>query len=56
MGSVREEAPNSQENGGPREWRGLGGWGECRGGEVGTSSWRQGVEEEEVWDVKQSKD
>ena len=37
LGPVREDAPNSQETGGPREWRGLvggGGW---------PSSWRQRV-------------
>ena len=27
LGSVREEAPNSQETGGQREFRGLVGWG-----------------------------
>ena len=48
MGSVREDAPNPQETGGAREFRGLIGW----GWGVGTSSWSQG------WgrgmDVKQS--
>jgi hypothetical protein len=40
LGLIREDAPNSQETGGPREFRGLV---ECCVG-VGTSSWRQGVE------------
>jgi hypothetical protein len=34
MGSVREDAPNPQETGGPREWGGSV--------EVGISSWRLG--------------
>jgi hypothetical protein len=39
MGSVREDAPNPQETGGPREFRGLVWW------EWGlrTFSWRQGM-------------
>jgi hypothetical protein len=49
LGSVKEDAANPQETGGPREFRGLAGWGvggrdilmETGGGE-------------EVWDVKQS--
>jgi hypothetical protein len=45
--TVRKDAPNPQEIGGPRKWGGLVGEG------VGTSSCRQGVEAagEEVWDV-----
>jgi hypothetical protein len=46
LGLVREDAPNLQETGGPREFRGLVGWG------VETSSLRQGGGEE-VWDVEQ---
>ena len=49
MSSVREDIPNPQETGGPREFRGVVGWGLG----VGTSSWRQGSREE-VWDVEQS--
>ena len=44
--SFRDDAPNPQETGGPREFRGQVGW------EVGTSTWRQG-DGEEVWDVEQ---
>jgi hypothetical protein len=47
LGSVREDAPNPEETGGPTEFRGL------VGSEVGTSSWRQGARNE-IWDVKQS--
>jgi hypothetical protein len=36
LGSVREDSPNPQETGGPREFRGL------VGSVVGTSSWRRG--------------
>jgi hypothetical protein len=32
---IRDDAPNSQETGGPREFRGQAGWG------VGASRWRQ---------------
>jgi len=45
LGSIKEDAPNPQETGGPREFRGLV--------VVGTSSWRQWVREE-IWDVEQS--
>jgi hypothetical protein len=44
LGSVREDAPNPQETGGPKEFRGLMQW----GWGVETSSWRQGAGEE-VW-------
>jgi hypothetical protein len=37
LGSVREDAPNPQETGDPRVFKGLMGW------EVDISSWRQGV-------------
>jgi hypothetical protein len=49
LGSVREDAPNCQETGGPMEFRGLVGcgWG------LGTSSWRQ-EGRKDVWDVEQS--
>jgi hypothetical protein len=50
-GSVREDAPNPQKTGGPREFRGLVGWGQG----VGISSWKQG-DREEVWDVEQLED
>ena len=43
--SVREDAPNPQETGGPRKFRGLVVWG------VGTTSQRQGCGEE-VWGVE----
>ena len=48
LGLLREDAPNPQETGGPREFRGLLG---C-GWEVGTSLWRQGGEK--VFDVEES--
>jgi hypothetical protein len=43
----RDDALNSQETGGPREFKGQVGWG------VGISMWRQ-VGGEEVWDVEES--
>jgi len=46
LDSVREDAPNPQETGGPREWGSLVGW-------VGTSSWRP-VGRDEIGDVEQS--
>jgi hypothetical protein len=45
----RDDAPNPQETGGPREFRGQVGW------EVGASTWRQGCGEE-MWDVEQLED
>jgi hypothetical protein len=45
---VRENVPNPQETGSPREFRGLVGWED--GGE--DISWRQGGQKE-VWDVGQ---
>jgi hypothetical protein len=44
--SIRDDAPNPQETGGPRQFRGGCVW---RGG--GASLWRRGGEE--VWDVEQ---
>jgi hypothetical protein len=46
--SFRNDAPNSQETGGPREFRGQVWWG------VGTSTWTQGGGDDR-WDVEQSK-
>ena len=48
MCSFRDDSPNPQETGGPREVRGQVGWG------VGASKWRQ-VGEEEVRGVEQLK-
>jgi hypothetical protein len=45
--SFRDDAPNSQETGGPKELRGQVGWG------VGVSTLIQGGREE-LWDVKQT--
>jgi hypothetical protein len=45
--SFREDAPNPQETGGPREFRSQVEWG------VGRSTWRRVGEE--VWDVEQLK-
>ena len=42
----QEDAPNPEETGGPRGFRGLVGW-------VEISSWRPGGREE-VWDMEQS--
>jgi hypothetical protein len=42
LGLVTEDAPNPQENGGPREGRGLVAWVGMEIG-VGLSMWRQGV-------------
>ena len=42
----RDDAPNPQETGGPREFRGQVGW------RVGISMWRQ-LGGEEVWNVEQ---
>jgi hypothetical protein len=47
--SFRDDVPNPQETGGPREFKGRVGW-----GWVGTSTWKQEFGEE-VLDVKQSK-
>jgi hypothetical protein len=43
--------PNPQETGGPREFRGLVGWGGEEGGDILVETgW-----EEEIWDVEQLK-
>jgi hypothetical protein len=47
--SFRDDAPNLQESGGPREFRGQVGWG------LGASMWRRWGGEE-VWDVEQSEE
>ena len=46
LGSVREDAPNSQETGGPREFRSLVGWvvgGEWWGHPRGDKGWGEGM-------------
>jgi hypothetical protein len=59
--SVREDVPNPQETGGPREFRGLGGWGEVWGLPYGDGagrrygmwkSWRLDWKGSKIWSVK----
>ena len=52
MGSVREDAPNPQESGGPREWGGLVGWGVGEGRDIHMKTGARSGEE--VWNVEQS--
>ena len=51
MDSVREDAPNPQETGGPREFRGLMRWGMDRWGHPCRDG---GVRGKEVWGMEQS--